>query len=137
MVKRAKSIDGFTRRQSASTTVTTNGGNIPVNHRHGVHNQNMARVDADGLGQPERELMQDIEASLGQIDDPGKTDKILDNDATRRRHARANKSAKPKLNKKKLAKRIIIAVILVALAIVGYLGVKVLLAGGKVFKGNP
>lgn len=137
MVKRAKSIDGFTRRQSASTTVTTNGGNIPVNHRHGVRNQNMARVDADGLGQPERELMRDIEASLGQIDSPGKTDKILDNDATWRRHARANKSAKPKLNKKKLAKRIIIAVILAILAIVGYLGVKVLLAGGKVFKGNP
>lgn len=137
MVKRVKSIDGFVVRprpvsqpvkkpiSKASTTGVTPPRRAP--NRRPVMT-------------PEDKLLSDIEDSLSQIGDLDLADEVPAHPT--RRHQRQmpdQPKLKPKrhLSKGKIIKRIIIIIIVVLLGIAGYLGVKALLASGKIFKGNP
>ena len=90
---------------------------------------------------PEQQLLNDIEDSLNQIDDitPPESQANGRHQRNARRHQASSRPVKPrkKLSKGKIAKRIVIILILVIVGVVGYLAVKAFLAGGKVFNGNP
>ncbi len=137
MVKRVKSIDGFVVRprpvsqptkkpvSKASTTGVTPPRRMP--NRRPVMT-------------PEDKLLSDIEDSLSQIGDLDLADEIPAHPTRRRQRQMPDQpKLKPKrrLSKGKIIKRIVIIIIVVLLGIAGYLGVKALLASGKIFKGNP
>lgn len=137
MVKRVKSIDGFVVRprpvsqpvkkpvSKASTTGVTPPRRAP--NRRPVMT-------------PEDKLLSDIEDSLSQIGDLDLADEMPAHPTRRRQRQMPDQpKLKPKrhLSKGKIIKRIIIIIIVVLLGIAGYLGVKALLASGKIFKGNP
>lgn len=137
MVKRVKSIDGFVVRprpvsqptkkpvSKASTTGVTPPRRVP--NRRPVMT-------------PEDKLLSDIEDSLSQIGDLDLADEVPAHPTRRRQRQMPDQpKLKPKrhLSKGKIIKRIIIIIIVVLLGIAGYLGVKALLASGKIFKGNP
>ncbi len=137
MVKRVKSIDGFVVRprpvsqptkkpvSKASTTGVTPPRRVP--NRRPVMT-------------PEDKLLSDIEDSLSQIGDLDLADETPAHTTRRRQRQMLDQpKLKPKrhLSKGKIIKRIIIIIIVVLLGIAGYLGVKALLASGKIFKGNP
>ncbi len=137
MVKRVKSIDGFVVRprpvsqptkkpvSKASTTGVTPPRRVP--NRRPVMT-------------PEDKLLSDIEDSLSQIGDLDLADEVSAHPTRRRQRQMPDQpKLKPKrhLSKGKIIKRIIIIIIVVLLGIAGYLGVKALLASGKIFKGNP
>lgn len=84
--------------------------------------------------------MNDIESSLDKIDDIGTSSPDADQAGARRRAkrlARARQRQRKPINKAKVARRIIIAIVVLILGVAGYLGIKALLAGGKIFNGNP
>lgn len=85
---------------------------------------------------PEEELINDIEASLSELDDSTPVDSTGEQQVSRRWERKHAKVDEPK-SKKKIAKRVAMIVILIILAVAGYFGVKLLMAGNKVFKGNP
>lgn len=85
---------------------------------------------------PEEELINDIEASLSELDDSTPVDSTGEQQVSRRWERKHAKAVKPK-SKKKIAKRVAIIVVLIIVAVAGYFGVKLLMAGNKVFKGNP
>ena len=137
MVKRVKSIDGFVVRprpvsqptkkpvSKASTTGVTPPRRVP--NRRPVMT-------------PEDKLLSDIEDSLSQIGDLDLADEVPAHPTRRRQRQMPDQpKLKPKrhLSKGKIIKRIVIIIIVVLLGIAGYLGVKALLASGKIFKGNP
>ena len=137
MVKRVKSIDGFVVRprpvsqsvkkpvSKASTTGVTSPRRVP-NRRQ--------------VMTPEDKLLSDIEDSLSQIGDLDLADEMPAHPTRRRQRQMPDQpKLKPKrhLSKGKIIKRIVIIIIVVLLGIAGYLGVKALLASGKIFKGNP
>lgn len=137
MVKRVKSIDGFVVRprpvsqpvkksiSKASTTGVTPPRRVP--NRRPVMT-------------PEDKLLSDIEDSLSQIGDLDLADEMPAHPTRRRQRQMPDQpKLKPKrhLSKGKIIKRIVIIIIVVLLGIAGYLGVKALLASGKIFKGNP
>ena len=137
MVKRVKSIDGFVVRprpvsqptkkpiSKASTTGVTSPRRVP--NRRPVMT-------------PEDKLLSDIEDSLSQIGDLDLADEMPAHQTRRRQRQMPDQpKLKPKrhLSKGKIIKRIVIIIIVVLLGIAGYLGVKALLASGKIFKGNP
>lgn len=137
MVKRVKSIDGFVVRprpvsqptkkpvSKASTTGVTSPRRVP--NRRPVMT-------------PEDKLLSDIEDSLSQIGDLDLADEVSAHPTRRRQRQMPDQpKLKPKrhLSKGKIIKRIVIIIIVVLLGIAGYLGVKALLASGKIFKGNP
>lgn len=137
MVKRVKSIDGFVVRprpvsqptmkpiSKASTTGITSPRRVP--NRHPVMT-------------PEDKLLSDIEDSLSQIGDLDLADEVPAHPTRRRQRQMPDQpKLKPKrhLSKGRIIKRIVIIIIVVLLGIAGYLGVKALLASGKIFKGNP
>ena len=137
MVKRVKSIDGFVVRprpvsqptkkpvSKASTTGITSPRRVP--NRRPVMT-------------PEDKLLSDIEDSLSQIGDLDLADEVPAHPTRRRQRQMPDQpKLKPKrhLSKGKIIKRIVIIIIVVLLGIAGYLGVKALLASGKIFKGNP
>ena len=89
---------------------------------------------------PEDKLLSDIEDSLSQIGDLDLADEVPAHPTRRRQRQMPDQpKLKPKrhLSKGKIIKRIVIIIIVVLLGIAGYLGVKALLASGKIFKGNP
>lgn len=137
MVKRVKSIDGFVVRprpvsQSVKKPISkasTTGVTTPrrVSNRRSVMT-------------PEDKLLSDIEDSLSQIGDLDLADETPAHSTRRRQRQMPDQpKLKPKrrLSKGKIIKRIVIIIIIVLLGIAGYLGVKALLASGKIFKGNP
>ena len=89
---------------------------------------------------PEDKLLSDIEDSLSQIGDLDLADEMPAHPTRRRQRQMPDQpKLKPKrhLSKGKIIKRIVIIIIVILLGIAGYLGVKALLASGKIFKGNP
>ena len=137
MVKRVKSIDGFVVRprpvsqptKKSISKASTTGVATPrrVTNRRPVMT-------------PEDKLLSDIEDSLSQIGDLDLADEMPAHPTRRRQRQMPDQpKLKPKrhLSKGKIIKRIIIIIIVVLLGIAGYLGVKALLASGKIFKGNP
>ena len=137
MVKRVKSIDGFVVRprpvsqptKKSISKASTTGVATPrrVTNRRPVMT-------------PEDKLLSDIEDSLSQIGDLDLADEMPAHQTRRRQRQMPDQpKLKPKrhLSKGKIIKRIVIITIVVLLGIAGYLGVKALLASGKIFKGNP
>ena len=153
MVKKYRSIDGFvvnsadsgsgvnSRRNSAQRRPSIDGpilndpdfkGNVPVNHQ--------ASVKSDDKMNPEEQLISDIEDSLNQIDDIPPIETAEAPRRSRRARRQAEKTAlrtKKKGGKKRIIKWIVILLIVAILGIVGYFAVKVYIAGGNVFSGNP
>lgn len=164
MVKQVRSIDGFVVRRNSSSLNAPEGKRNGVaadvsgqyrsrkassrptindlNYMSGkaasankqVKKANHGKIDN------EQQLLSDIENSLNQIDDitPPEGE---DNGHRRRRASRhAEKKTlehKKRISKGKIIKRIVIVLIMIVLGVVGYLAVKALLAGGKMFNGNP
>ena len=137
MVKRVKSIDGFVVRprpisqpvKKPISKASTTGVATPrrVSNRRPVMT-------------PEDKLLSDIEDSLSQIGDLDLADETPAHPTRRRQRQMPDQpKLKPKrhLSKGKIVKRIVIIVFVVLLGVAGYLGVKALLASGKIFKGNP
>ncbi|MDO4271466.1 MAG: LCP family protein [Candidatus Saccharibacteria bacterium] len=149
MVKRVQSIDGFVTKPTSRTDLTASTKRKPVvnpnaydiakhdKRADGFHpaKPQPIKVASEPVGNTEEELMNDIEKSLNQI---GDIEEPTEKPLTRRQERRVA-AAKPKkrLRKGKIVKRIIIILILLVIGIVGYFGIKALLAGGKMFKGNP
>lgn len=153
MVKKYRSIDGFvvnsadsgsgvnSRRNSAKRRPSIDGpilndpdfkGNVPVNHQ--------ASVKSDDKMNPEEQLISDIEDSLNQIDDIPPIETAEAPRRSRRARRQAEKAAlrtKKKGGKKRIIKWIVILLIVAILGAVGYFAVKVYIAGGNVFSGNP
>lgn len=153
MVKKYRSIDGFVvnsadsgsgannRRNSAKRRPSIDGpilndpdfkGNVPVNHQ--------ASVKSDDKMNPEEQLISDIEDSLNQIGDIPPIETAEAPRRSRRARRQAEKTAlrtKKKGGKKRIIKWIAIILIVAILGIVGYFAVKVYIAGGNVFSGNP
>ena len=153
MVKKYRSIDGFvvnsadsgsgvnSRRNSVQRRPSIDGpilndpdfkGNVPVNHQ--------ASVKSDDKMNPEEQLISDIEDSLNQIDDIPPIETAEAPRRSRRARRQAEKTAlrtKKKGGKKRIIKWIVILLIVAILGIVGYFAVKVYIAGGNVFSGNP
>lgn len=153
MVKKYRSIDGFVvnsadsgsgannRRNSAKRRPSIDGpilndpdfkGNVPVNHQ--------ASVKSDDKMNLEEQLISDIEDSLNQIDDIPPIETAEAPRRSRRARRQAEKTAlrtKKKGGKKRIIKWIVILLIVAILGIVGYFAVKVYIAGGNVFSGNP
>lgn len=137
MVKRVKSIDGFVVRprpvsQSVKKPISK-ASTTGVTSPRRVSNRRPVMT-------PEDKLLSDIEDSLSQIGDLDLADEMPAHPTRRRQRQMPDQpKLKPKrhLSKGKIIKRIIIIIIVVLLGIAGYLGVKALLASGKIFKGNP
>ena len=153
MVKKYRSIDGFvvnsadsgsgvnSRRNSAKRRPSIDGpmlndpdfkGNVPVNHQ--------ASVKSDDKMNPEEQLISDIEDSLNQIDDIPPIETAEAPRRSRRARRQAEKAAlrtKKKGDKKRIIKWTVILLIVAILGAVGYFAVKVYIAGGNVFSGNP
>ena len=164
MVKQVRSIDGFVVRRNSSSLNTpevkldsvvtnTSGQSRPrkastrptindLDYMSGKAASANKQVKKTNHGKidNEQQLLSDIENSLNQIDDitPPEGE---DNERRRRRaKRRAEKKAlkhKKQISKGKIIKRIVIVLILIVLGVIGYLAVKALLAGGKMFNGNP
>lgn len=160
MVKKLRPIDGFVvRGQAGQSAPVVNHRRTPgyantvrvvddvktvaeskqpeavKNQPEPVESSNVSAEQSDNI-MDDNKLMSDIENTLSGIDDlpqPEETGR-----SRRRRHAsKGLMSGKKKLTKAKIAKRIIITILVIVLGVLGYLGVKALLAGGKMFKGNP
>lgn len=153
MVKKYRSIDGFVvnsadsgssvnnrrnpvRRRSSIDRPILNDpdfkGNVPVNHQ--------ASVKSDDKMNPEEQLISDIEDSLNQIDDIPPIETAEAPRRSRRARRQAEKAAlktKKKGSKKRIVKWIAILLVVAILGVVGYFAVKVYIAGGNVFSGNP
>ena len=137
MVKRVKSIDGFVVRprpvsQSVKKPISK-ASTTGVTSPRRVSNRRPVMT-------PEDKLLSDIEDSLSQIGDLDLADEAPAHPTRRRQRQMPDQpKLKPKrhLSKGKIIKRIVIIIIVVLLGIAGYLGVKALLASGKIFKGNP
>ncbi len=137
MVKRVKSIDGFVVRPRPVSQPTKK----PVSKASATGVTPPRRVpNRRPVMTPEDKLLSDIEDSLSQIGDLDLADEVPAHPTRRRQRQMPDQpKLKPKrhLSKGKIIKRIIIIIIVVLLGIAGYLGVKALLASGKIFKGNP
>ncbi len=137
MVKRVKSIDGFVVRPRPVSQPTKK----PVSKASATGVTPPRRMpNRRPVMTPEDKLLSDIEDSLSQIGDLDLADETPAHPTRRRQRQMPDQpKLKPKrrLSKGKIIKRIIIIIIVVLLGIAGYLGVKALLASGKIFKGNP
>ena len=137
MVKRVKSIDGFVVRPRPVSQPTKK----PVSKASATGVTPPRRVpNRRPVMTPEDKLLSDIEDSLSQIGDLDLADEMPAHPTRRRQRQMPDQpKLKPKrhLSKGKIIKRIVIIIIVVLLGIAGYLGVKALLASGKIFKGNP
>lgn len=153
MVKKYRSIDGFVvnsadsgssvnnRRNSAQRRPSIDRpilndpdfkGNVPANHQ--------ASVKSDDKMNPEEQLISDIEDSLNQIDDIPPIEAAEAPRRSRRARRQAEKATlktKKKGGKKRIVKWIVIILIVAILGVLGYFAVKVYIAGGNVFSGNP
>ena len=153
MVKKYRSIDGFVVNSADSGSSVNNRcnsaqrrpsidrpilndpdfkGNVPANHQ--------ASVKSDDKMNPEEQLISDIEDSLNQIDDIPPIETAEAPRRSRRARRQAEKAAlktKKKGGKKRIVKWIVIILIVAILGVLGYFAVKVYIAGGNVFSGNP
>lgn len=163
MVRQPQSIDGFVRRPSRASLkaqadqhgvagavrrpvrtadmVTHSARRQPQSVQSGSmsrSNQPKTSANKSSIGSAEEQLLNDIESSLNQIGDLTPPEEVTGRHQRRAaRKLNAQQAKKKKLTKKKIIKRIVILIILILIGIVGYLAVKAMLAGGKVFNGNP
>lgn len=158
MVKKLRPIDGFVVRGQGSGSVPSRQPKIikhsnRINVVDDVQSAKISRGNKSANRQPKSiksdsdkshpsqdeidddKLMSDIESTLSNIDDLPQPE---ESHIKRHRRKGDDKSKqKKKLTKGKIVKRAIIILVLALLGVLGYLGVKAILAGGKIFKGNP
>lgn len=125
MSKPKHSVDGFVPRNRGRAV-----GAVPVHtpadpklphvnapeHTPGIETDNRPRV---GVSRSE------IDDSLKQIDEPERDTK-----------GRVKKTPEQKAKRKKIIKRVLICLLVIILAVGGYVGFKVFAAGSKAFRGN-
>jgi LCP family protein required for cell wall assembly len=130
------SIDGFVpRRIGSQLGELHNGKNIAAKQEitdrtlHTGDDEIQNPVGVARLGQAIGRS--DIDESLREIDDLEPVKKL-----SRRQRKRLQKQAKPRSKTKRIIKWFLILVLLVGVGIGAYLGIKVLLASGNIFKGS-
>lgn len=121
------SIDGFIPRRPASSNRRTTPHGLQPSEEHGLSRpaQDSRASNTPPVITPQKGhglTRSEIEESLSQIDEDGKTDKPRKRKLFRGR--------------KKLIKRILIVLAILLLALGIYVGVRVLIASGGVFKGD-
>lgn len=117
------SIDGFVpRRRTTPESQAVSGLSRKLDHEPGLQ-RSQAETDHQHLSgvSTSGNLRSDIDTSLREIDDE---------------QAGTKKHRKQFINKRKLIKRIVIALLIIGVLIGGFLGVKALLAASNIFKGN-
>ena len=151
MVKNIQSIDGFIpkspKRHRPTLSDVPNARNFPADSAKlpkvtdGFYVGGDRPADslppdltvADVVVDQNRDLMDDIEQSLDQIDDISD----LGGETPTPQPSRHPKKTKKPLTPKKVIKRIFLTLLMIAILVIGYFATKTLLAGGKIFRGNP
>ena len=126
MTKQRHSIDGFTPRRAGADL----GGLHKKDKATPVRPTTLRELHTAGATTPHAEPKKgirrsDIDESLKGIDSPAEDKK-----------SRKRKSPEQKAKRRKLIKRVAILLVVLLICAGGFLGVKALLAGGQVFKGN-
>ncbi len=127
MAKHSNSIDGFVPRNRGGSLGETSA---PSQKRPSLQpDLNQAHHTTPMSTQPQRPAIginrSEIDDSLKEIDEPERDVK-----------GRVKKTPEQKAKRKKIIKRVVIALIVILLAIGGYVGIKAMIAGSKAFKGN-
>lgn len=126
-----ESVGGMAVAKSTANIQPKQVKSVPTN----MMKRKLSSEEAD------RQLLSDIESSLDGIDELPSSNN--DEAASRREQRRAKKAAqkakksKKPLSKGKIAKRIVLTLLVILLAAAGYFAYKLYTAGGKMFKGNP
>lgn len=152
MVRQPQSIDGFVSRPRraaavARQTSASQSSRRPLRtadvvagsaHRQTrpIQSANMSTT-RQPLGSAEEQLLNDIESSLNQIGDLTPPEEAVSRRQRRATKKQAKKVQKKRWTKGRVIKWLVILVFVLAIGIVGYLAIKAMLAGGKVFNGNP
>lgn len=128
MNKRNNSIDGFVPRNRGSSLGSPTKPSVQsqplqrglnqAKHNAAMHTPSPQRPKV-GVNRSE------IDDSLKQIDEPERDKK-----------GRLKKTPEQKSKRKKIIKRVVIALLVILLAIGGYVGIKAIIAGSKAFQGN-
>ncbi|MEP6710636.1 MAG: LCP family protein, partial [Candidatus Saccharibacteria bacterium] len=124
------SIDGFIPRRTGVNIGDYSKSAKPLEELDENRDLGQQSFDPSAIRRPVGVARSEIDESLREIDDSD------DDTKKQRRRKRAGKNKKPAGSRKKLIKRIVIALFIIILGIVGYVGVKTLLASGNIFKGN-
>lgn len=136
MKQKRPSIDGFVPRRTGSRLGELHA-NKPVATNYEIPDRTLHTGDDEiqnpvGTVRPGMAIgRSDIDESLREIDDLEPVKKL-----SRRQRKRLEKGSKPRSKVKRIVKWFFILLLLVVIGIGIYLGVKVILAGNSVFKGN-
>lgn len=129
---RKPSIDGFIPRSNISRTESLHGPSSNPQKQNPSSGQNVRELHTAGSAQPVREQSRvgvsrsEIDDSLRQIDEPE-----LD-----KRGREVKNPSKKKTNLKKIVKRIILLLVVVAILVGGFVGIKAFIAGSQAFNGS-
>ncbi|MBC7943377.1 LCP family protein [Candidatus Saccharibacteria bacterium] len=139
MKNKRPSIDGFIPRRTGSRL-----GDLHSNKRKRLvveagrgnrvlHTGNNNVRESVGVARTNQAIgRSDIDESLREIDNPEPTKSL----SKRERRRLLNKNSKPRGKVRRIIKWFLILLIIAGLAVGAYVGVKFLLAGGSIFKGN-
>lgn len=159
MPKKYRSIDGFILKPSSSSLNGNVRTKAPISRGTTINDNNskshINKITIDKFDEKlpntfeqskpvksdrslDDDLLKDIENSLNDIEDSN-SNLNSDLEQKKRHFKKPRKPLAPKkrFNFKKFFKRLLIFLLLAGLVAGGYLAYKALLAGGKVFKGNP
>ena len=125
MSKPKHSVDGFVPRNRGRTVGAT-PVQTPANPKLPQVKDHAPTPGIEADARPRVGVSRsEIDDSLKQIDEPERDVK-----------GRVKKTPEQKAKRKKIIKRVLIALLIVILAVAGYVGVKAYMAGSKAFKGN-
>lgn len=122
------SIDGFISRPSGRSIGSSSKSSVSIGESKPGRDINQQSFDQNAIRRPLSVPRSEIDESLRDIDEP---------DEGKKRRRRKQRNKKPVGSRRKLAKRVLIVIAIIILGIVGYVGLKTMLASGNIFKGNP
>ncbi len=132
MKDKKPSIDGFVPRRGGTQLGSASSGQSSPSRS--LHTSSNSARQTVGAARPNREIGRvDISESLRDIDAELPKDK--DKKLSRRQRKKLG-IKKPQSRRRRIIKWVIIALIVIILGIVGFLGYKFISAGDKVFQGN-
>lgn len=136
MKQKRPSIDGFVPRRTGSRLGELHA-NKPVATNYELPDRTLHTGDDEiqnPVGTPRPGMAigrSDIDESLREIDDLEPVKKL-----SRRQRKRLEKQSKPRSKVKRAIKWFFILLLVAAIAVGGYVGIKILLASGSIFQGN-
>lgn len=143
MSKKSQSIDGFTLRPNSNVNVSGSRGFVTKRRSIQV-NQQPATTPINVVDNPKANLRPHGNYRKDSFDDALASDitsSLNDINAQQAAAAPARRAHQEKAKRKasigKIVKRVMIALIILLLGVAIYFGIKIYLAGGNVFKGNP